>query len=259
MAKDRRNSNGLSRKWKLGRQEIADPVLPQGGDKPVTPVYYGYDAQVIADAPVGYWRLAAPTGQIITDSSTAGRNAFLTGNVALGQSGPIFDGSTSALFDGVTGLARVPGYDPLSGLTAFSMEGWVNHNSAAWAATIDLFLSMGTVGHYLAVSSGTVVTSTRISGVQRTSTGVAINTTGWHHIVQTWTSGDSIRLYVDGVLAATSAVFSGTLDAGTAVYIGIFEPGTASNRFAGLISRCALYNYALSPTTIATHYALRSR
>lgn len=73
-----------------------------------------------------------------------------------------------------------------------------------------------------------------------------------YHIVGTW-DGDKLRVYVNGVLDATSSSITGTLTTGTnanATYLG--SPG--SETMDGAIDEVAIYRKALSATEILNHY-----
>ena len=61
-----------------------------------------YAVQVLADGPVGYWRLGeAPGASTAADSSGNANNGNYTGGITLGQL--LVPGDTAALFDGATG------------------------------------------------------------------------------------------------------------------------------------------------------------
>ncbi len=104
---------------------------------------------------------------------------------------------------------------------------------------------------YLSVLNGNAFISLVIAGTQRTLAGAAVPTTGFHHVVGTW-DGTNQRVYLDGVLGATSANFAGALTTGTSSLIGTFDK--ASLFFNGVIDDVAAYNYALSSTQVASHY-----
>ncbi|MDX6199796.1 MAG: hypothetical protein QOJ79_2947, partial [Actinomycetota bacterium] len=55
-----------------------------------------YQAAVLSDAPVGYWRLGERSGAVAADSSGAGRSGSYSGGVSLGVAGALVgDGDTS--------------------------------------------------------------------------------------------------------------------------------------------------------------------
>lgn len=72
-----------------------------------------YSQAVLADSPLGFWRLDETPGAVAYDSSGNGNNATITGGVTLNQSGALVcDPSEGAMvFDGSTGST-----DPIANL-----------------------------------------------------------------------------------------------------------------------------------------------
>src|SRR5262249_27898657 len=67
-----------------------------------------YAATILADGPVGYWRLGEPSGTIAHDLSGHGNDGAFTGGVLLGQPGAVVnDANTSIALDGATGFVLV--------------------------------------------------------------------------------------------------------------------------------------------------------
>jgi hypothetical protein len=71
-----------------------------------------YATQVLADKPIGYWRLGEAPG---TSAAVAlrGDNGTYSGGITLGQPG-LHGGDTAALFDGATGRIVVPNSSALN-------------------------------------------------------------------------------------------------------------------------------------------------
>src|SRR5262245_14583756 len=64
-----------------------------------------FAAEVLADGPIGFWRLGeAPGSMTAADSSGNGNNGSCSGTITFGQPG-FHGGDTAALFAGVTGPA----------------------------------------------------------------------------------------------------------------------------------------------------------
>src|SRR5262249_37607737 len=66
----------------------------------------GYSAVILADNPLGYWRLGeSKTSMPAEDATTNGNDGTYVGEVTLGHPGAIVgDPDTAALFDGATGF-----------------------------------------------------------------------------------------------------------------------------------------------------------
>lgn len=84
--------------------------------------------------------------------------------------------------------------------------------------------------------------------------------TSEENVVATW-DGTNKRIYVNGILRATSANLTGTVTQNTtgAAYIGIFG-NFAGYPFNGRISKTSIYNRALTAAEIQQNFnALKSR
>jgi hypothetical protein len=93
--------------------------------------------------------------------------------------------------------------------------------------------------------------------VNRTTAGVVNNQ--WNNVVATW-DGTNKRIYVNGVLRATSATLSGTVTQNTtgAAFIGIY--GGGGYPFNGRISQTQIYNRALTAAEVLQNFnATKSR
>ena len=93
--------------------------------------------------------------------------------------------------------------------------------------------------------------------VNTTTAGVVNNQ--WNNVVATF-DGTNKRIYVNGVLAATSATLSGTVTQNTtgAAFIGIY--GGGGYPFNGRIAQTQIYNRALTAAVVQQNFnAPRSR
>lgn len=180
-----------------------------------------YPAIVFADSPLGYWRLDESIGSTtVADSSGHSLTGAVT-SVVLGQPGLVLT-NTAGLFDGQSSKVTVASADPLTGLTACTIQGWENHNGINWTPGSEIVFSQGsTHQHYLAVEHGTLMGSLTISGVRYSAVGAIMPKLGWHYLAMTWASGDYIRLYLDGApVGLSTTVLSGALSAAPEIHLG---------------------------------------
>ena len=91
-----------------------------------------YPQSVLADGPLGYWRLQEASGTTAVDSSGNGRPGVYQGGVVLGQAGAIA-GSSAAAFDGVDDQVVVS--TDTGGLSParVTVEAWVKSTTASWS------------------------------------------------------------------------------------------------------------------------------
>ena len=173
----------------------------------------------------------------------------------LGVSGAIPASADTALeLQDASGYITVP--HPSYLLTpAFSLEMWVWITPGTTHETL-WDLAWGAAGHLVRIeSSGSVIffihtTSNSNDYVNLPTPPGAITGAGWQHIVCTFDTDMIQRVYVDGELAATSAVRTG-------VYVppsGALYFGGHYSAVYGRIDEAAIYNYALTPDQVAAHY-----
>jgi hypothetical protein len=205
--------------------------------------------------PVSYWRFGESSGNTNYDAIT--RNNLTKGSgVTLAQPGPLGDGNYAVLLDGtINGQSQIAAINPWSGQTAISFEAWVYN--PAWGAGHEMVICCGNQGIYMSVVGGKLIQSIHV-GTQFTNTALAsLSANTWYHIATTWTTGDYIRLYVNGVEVGgdNPTVRSGTLSAGTSLFVGSF--GGTSLFFSGIVDEVAFFLRKLTAAEISNHYGAR--
>jgi hypothetical protein len=184
-------------------QQIVDP---RGAKTTVSYDQSCYRQVVMADQPLAYWRLGETSGATAVDV-TGAYPGTITGGVTLGQGGGLWnDPDLSYKFDGTTGYVTVS--PNIAGITTLlTLEAWVNHSGVAWANDHEFVISARATSVYLSVYRGSIFMSVYDGTSQRLLTGGAVPSAGWHHLVGTW-DGAQIRLYIDGLLTATSPTYT---------------------------------------------------
>ena len=236
----------------------------------VTPVTY--QANILFDKPLGYYRFEETSGSVAKNSGTTGVDgAYYSGDEATpgaggspsspkGAAGPRppafvgFDANNHcASFDGVGEWIDTKN-QLLNGLGAFSLEYWVS--------TADLAnqpARVGIVGQNDAIEYGFIDNNTIqiwTPGGGSLDTDYTFADNEWHHVA-TIASGQDIRNYFDGVLVGTGG--SATSNYGTSAYnvhiggAGIFD--ITGNWFNGSIDEVAIFDKAIPAERIAAHYA----
>jgi len=236
-----------------------------------------YQADILFDKPVGYYRFEEPAGTAVaTNSGTKGGDgAYYTGDetapgsggiaaAATGDSGPRppqFAGFSAdnhaATFDGASRWVDTKN-QYLQALNAFTLEYWVTRTNSANAGG-----RVGLVGQNDAIEYGYIDPAT----IQIwTPNGGSLNSTwptnfvdgDWHHVA-TIADGTNLKTYYDGVLVATGgSAIGATGGYGTSAYNvhigggGVFD--ATGNYLEGWMDEVAIFDRAIPAARVAEHF-----
>lgn len=189
-----------------------------------------------------------------------------SGNDGTLTNGPTFNSSNggSIVFDGVNDGVQLAGTN--FSLNQMTISAWNFSSNYAQNGFIFEKTTNGSVNtQYSLFFNGDNTIYYRTYGLSTTDLAVNTTTAGivnnqWNNIVATW-DGTNKRIYVNGVLSATSANLTGTVTQNTTgpAYIGIYG-SFAGYPFSGRIATTYLYNRALTLSEILQNYnLLRSR
>lgn len=222
--------------------------------------YLSYDQVVKADNPAAYWRLNEAAGTVALDASNNGHTASLINSPTMGCIGAIADNDTAIKF-GVNQAATVP-TNPTLLPTSFSLEAWANIESLAqWNGIMTNMASGVYAGANLQIGTsqniGALIGASG-SGYTYINTTWAPTTGVWYHIVLTYDDiTQTVNLYVNGKLEK-SITHKIAAAVGSPWYIGCFYTNSPSTLGAnGTIDEVAIYQYVLTATQVANHYAFR--
>ena len=218
-----------------------------------------YAATVLADAPVGYWRLDDSAGP--SAAAAVGSAGSYVGSVGYAVPGAV-TGSSAVHLSPTLGYIAVPR------LVAddFSLELWfkdpvpVEDGHTQWwqgAALVDGDVS-GVSNDYGVSIDGAGHLMAGVGNPDMTvhATAADYGDGAWHHVVFTRTmSTGAIALYVDGALQASNPGTgnTGPLDAASILTLGEYSTGTGGS--AAVIDELAQYPSVLTPAQVAAHYA----
>ena len=216
-----------------------------------------------ATAPVGVWQMSEPAGSTtLADTTTRGtpHPATLTSGTA-GVAGRILSGPakaapTAVSFNGSTSSAATSG-PVLDTSHSFTVSTWARPTATKWAAVVSQSGTTSNAPFDLQYTdNGTWVFDTYskdgapVTTRTRATSASALNK--WVHLVAVYDAGaKQTRLYVNGVLVATSTVT--TLWKGTGnLQIGrVLFGGTMVNYFAGDIAEVAVWDRVVSAPELA--------
>ncbi len=241
-----------------------------------------YPMAVIADNPVGFWRLNEPddgnnngNGGALAHDYWGGNDGIYT-NTVLGQPG--YNASepteTSAEF-GYLSLSNCMVYNiatnvdfstPAGSNSSFSVEFWMNGYQQITDAGL---VSKGNSGtEQFDLDTGASDPSHYLRFLLRDASGAVhiVNSSNapdgtWHYVVGVCNEASNyMALYVDGVAVGQTALTPGLgiLETTANMKIGsrptTSDPTYNANQYAGFLDDVAVYEYALSTAQVQAHY-----
>jgi prepilin-type N-terminal cleavage/methylation domain-containing protein len=233
-------------------------LLMMSATSPPTFSCGGYSAAVLADAPIGYWRLDEVAGLSAADLGSASA-AGVRATAPQMSAGAVSDGSATLFVSSTPQGITVPvaAGSPLDLSTAFSVEAWISPSIAGQNGGIVEKTVGGTVNTQftLFLEGGQLVWRTRASGSPyvNTYTGFSPPAGQWTHVVGTY-DGSSIRVYANGALIGAPTAAPATATGVGPLLIGQLGAGAPNYPFRGAIDEVAVYGTALSATRVLDHY-----
>jgi hypothetical protein len=217
-----------------------------------------YSAEVLADSPVGYWRLNETSGSTVVDSSGNGLNGSYINSPTLNQSSAI-TGGRSVLFNGTNQYASIP-HNSLINVTELSLECWANWQTTpndtgqlvgrpvSGSPALRPYQMIRRAGEF---EGGYFANNTHNNASLQS---VPISTGTWFHYVFTVAISGStrtVRAYRNGAEVASFSSANAVPVQTTPFFIGAEDNRRFVNAF---ISEVALYPAALSAARILAHY-----
>ena len=222
------------------------------------------------DGAVGWWKFDDGSGTTATDSSGKNNDAtlFNISSPATATSGWISGGGKRAgalIFDGIDDYIRSgSGYAASLGTNdlPYTVSAWVNVASGKTGSGNIVHLSSNSGGTGWCFPplniSGGKFRATSWNGAEVDAVGTSSVQSGtWYYVVTTWDIVNGLKLYVNGVLEATTAqskyVASGSSDY---VFAG-FSPGSCSGNtgyLTGTIDDVRVYDYSRTSAQILKEY-----
>jgi hypothetical protein len=220
----------------------------------------GYPGQVLADAPLAYWRFDEHTGTTAVDSSGHGNDATYEGGITLGAPGAIEgDSDTAASFDGVTGFVTAGNRFAFAGQTSFSIEAWVSvqmqSTYAGVASRNDAVGGPPSEGYLLFVAPADGPLGFQRLDGPNVSTAVSVagpNAADFTYVVATF-DGLELDVYVNGESQGSQTAAFSVAGAMADFVVGA-EAGGNGNFLSGTLDEVAVYDHALTPDRVRTHY-----
>jgi Concanavalin A-like lectin/glucanases superfamily len=207
-----------------------------------------YESTVAADVPAHWWRLADPGGIIAVDHATSVVKVplFVPSSNQAPYLGMCTGGACTAR--GVaSSLFNVSNAIAVTNLWSIEVWAWQFFAGGATVCTLE----NDPAGARLSVrteANGNVTGF--ISGVGTAVRGGVISIEAWHHFVLTY-DHVNLKLYVDGALAATTAMVTST--------VGNYSPLAGQDQgvggpLTGFVEDFAYYAFVLSGAQVLSHF-----
>jgi RHS repeat-associated protein len=215
-------------------------------------------ALYLAAGLVGYWPLDERSGTSAADKDGTNPGTY-QGGYTQAVAGGVDETRSAVSLDGVSGQVSVPDASALDVTNNVTLEYWVRSDvlldsskpANTWFGGVNKASTYG-LGWTTYISGGGWRFQVKSGATTYTvnSAATKVEPNRWYHVVGTYNNAD-LKLYVDGVLMNTNSIGAKTID-NTANALTI---GNMSGYWTGAMDEVALYNTALSATTVSSHYA----
>lgn len=223
----------------------------------------GYQATILGDTPLAYYRMNALEGTVVDDYSGGAFAGATHGSPTLGVATLLTDPADSSdlamtFAHASSQYISLPTSFVPTGAHAWSIECWAKTPAAIPANGFYTVIGMGdsSANHKKGVITLDVTATPTCNWLFTTGNGdisgpatVVASTT--YHLVGTY-DGTNIRLYINGTLVAGPTAFALNL-AATFATIGANDNAVAFF-YTGTIDECAFYNFALSAAQVSAHF-----
>jgi Concanavalin A-like lectin/glucanases superfamily len=214
---------------------------------------------VLADNPVGYWRLGEASGTVAADAAGTSTGTY-QGGVILGAIGALAaDPNTAARFDGSDD--KVSMGDPAGGALDFgtgdfTVELWAKTTTNGERATVSKRPSTGSYWQVTVTDDPGHAGEIRVNvsaAVTRELYGptVRVDDGAWHHVVVAFDRDSGTTAYVDGVGRFAAGDTGGSVDNAGPFLVG---KSTGYGYFAGDLDEVAVYPTLLSAARVQAHF-----
>lgn len=221
-----------------------------------------YAAEILADGPVGWWRLGEPPGEPNAVDEVSGDEAIIASSVERGVPGALpGDPDTAFAFDGM-GSVLVGDVWSFDGGAPFTLECWVKlpaqPSSYTWLMSKEYEDALGRSGWGLLVTpdgyAGVEVWHEGDQAASYSQTKVPLDT--WTHLAATY-DGTTLRFFQAGFQAPLSDTPVPFADGDTLLTFG--ESSRGGGRLVGALDEVAVYDRALSPARLLIHVEAAAR
>jgi Concanavalin A-like lectin/glucanases superfamily len=214
-----------------------------------------YPDEVLADAPLGYWRLGESAGTAAADASGNARHGTYTGNYTLGVAGLAPGAADAAVqLDGASGCVAVPAAGLGLGAGPGSLEAWLRLDAGYTGNPRALAFGANLAWELFVDGPSRRLNLFNLNGGVR-DTGYALTLGAVYHVVVAIAAaggGGQTRVYVNGAQVFGETTSAVTSNAGMALAIG--QSGNNADYWKGAVDEVAVYGSALPLARAQAHY-----
>jgi len=215
-----------------------------------------YEAVVLADGPIGYWRLGEATGAVALPTAGTVAGTYV-GGYTLGAPGALTgDSDTAVSMNGASGSVAFGDAFDFPGDVPYSIEVWVrptviDSDYRRIVSKETLMTPLARQGYTLILQSGGLGFERWRDGSANATTTSPLLVLVYSHVVGTY-ANNTLSLYVNGVLADSSPTDLILADIDFPLTLAASSAGT--NAFAGSVDELAIYDKALTSDRVLAHY-----
>jgi hypothetical protein len=212
-----------------------------------------YAAEVLADGPVGYFRLGETSGVTAKNLVPGGPDGTYIGTFMLGASGAVPGDDALALDYANAGAVDVGNNYAFPGAAPFSIEAWVKpapDDGHSHIIASKWHQPTTNVGYELFVQGTAVKFSRELPASSDLVTADGLVADQYAHVVATF-DGAMLRLYLNGTQRAIGSSVVQLPVESNPFQIG---EGNGFATFSGSIDEVAIYDKALSAGRVNAHY-----
>lgn len=215
----------------------------------------GYAQTVLANNPLGYWRLGEASGTTMGDASGNGRSGTYVASPSLGTTGLVTgDTDTAATFTAASSqYGEVTAASWMNSLSAITLVAWIKPSATTAVGVVSRDLT-GANGPWRLRLSGNVFQFLLWHPSLTVLSTTGTLTAGTRYHVAATYDGATMKTYLNGSPDGSSAQ-TGALNASDNPNLRIGAYGSAGEYFSGVIDEVAFYGTALSAAAISADYA----
>ena len=214
-----------------------------------------YDSEVLADSPIGYWKLNEGTGTTAIDSGPNAKNGTYKASPGLTVEGP-FGALDKAMQ--ITAASKqfveIPDVAALRWVDLVTHEFWIKEPAKIETNWV---IGKGTNSLSSRIQNETIrMLKANVGEAMRTTNNVITPTSPWTHVALVKNAATTRLIYINGVVQAMTT--STQTGAETTGYLAIGKAGSTNEEYGtSQLSRVAIYKSALTAERVLKHYEAR--